>query len=164
MNGYDRYKDGLILTASCCFFLFFYKWQAATMPSHLYLSDLLNHHSSIRAFRSSSYHSIPQQCWRQTGTVCNQPSLYAFEFPLSWLTVQLLCCGNVQVNYGQTFGATRELCSSFMCNIAEFWISIDCRRVLKKNPGLSVRTDWVSTPHHICCTKFGPQQLRETEQ
>ena len=60
------------------FFFFFHRWQTATLPSHPSLWDLLYSLSSIRAFRSSSYHSIPQRCWGQTGTACSQPSPFAF--------------------------------------------------------------------------------------
>jgi len=37
---------------------------------------------------------------------------------------------------------TRRLWGAFVSIIAELWMNIDCGRVLRENPGLSVGTDW----------------------
>lgn len=41
--------------------LVFIRWQTAIIP--LSVSRLSSSHSSVRAFRSNNYHSIPQWCW-----------------------------------------------------------------------------------------------------
>lgn len=75
MNWYDRHKDGWILKACCSF-----KWQTAMVLSLFPPSRLL--HSFVRAFCSSSHHSIHQWCWGQIWRQASPPVFY-FTLALS---------------------------------------------------------------------------------
>lgn len=155
MNWYDRHKDGWILKACCSF-----KWQTAMVLSLFPPSRLL--HSFVRAFCSSSHHSIHQWCWGQIWRQASPPVFY-FTLALS------PCCSFVKTVSCAKYDKTNSekgyyFFSSFFFFFHWWWNKHAVRQCQGKYPGMTFSTDWVSTPQPICCTKFRLQQPQEVRQ
>lgn len=154
MNWYDRHKDGWILKACCSF-----KWQTAMVLSLFPPSRLL--HSFVRAFCSSSHHSIHQWCWGQIWRQASPPVFY-FTLALS------PCCSFVKTVSCAKYDKTNSEKGYYFFFLFFFyhwwWNKHAVRQCQGKYPGMTFSTDWVNTPQPICCTKFRLQQPQEVRQ